>query len=247
MLDGQADAAVHSLKDLPTTTSEGLRLAAVPAREDPRDAFIPAPGRGPRLAELPSAARVGTSSLRRRALLLEQRPDLTVDDLRGNVDTRLSRVASGNFDAAILAIAGLRRLGRSSVVGEILQPPVWLPAPGQGALAIITRDDDPATARLVGVLDDESSRTATTAERSLLRVLEGGCHVPIGALAIVHEDRLMLDSFVATPDGSRCRRGSISGPAWRAAQLGEDLADALIHDGAGEILREARATTSASP
>jgi hydroxymethylbilane synthase len=240
VLDDRADAAVHSLKDLPTVTTDGLHIAAIPQREDPRDAFVPAPGIPGRVADLPAGARIGTSALRRRALLLEQRPDLHVLELRGNVDTRLAKLASSDIDGAILAFAGLRRLGRADVAGEILDATTWLPAPGQGALAIVTRIDDTRTARVVGVLDDAVTRSATSAERTLLRVLEGGCHVPIGALATVHGDRIALAGFVASPDGARRRRGSIAGPALRAAQLGEDLADALLHDGADEILRDAK-------
>jgi hydroxymethylbilane synthase len=245
VLDDRADAAVHSLKDLPTVTMDGLHIAAIPRRDDPRDAFVPAPGVAGRIADLPTGARVGTSSLRRRALLLEQRPDLHVLELRGNVDTRLAKLAARALDGGVLAYAGLRRLGRAEAAGDILDAPDWLPAPGQGALAVVTRVDDARTSRLVSVLEDAATRSATTAERTLLRVLEGGCHVPIGALATVHGQRIALAGFVASPDGMRRCRGSIDGPLLRAAQLGEDLADALLHDGADEILRQARTASAA--
>jgi hydroxymethylbilane synthase len=247
VLDERADAAVHSLKDLPTVTMDGLHIAAIPRREDARDVFVPAPSTPRSIAELPAGARVGTSSLRRRALLLEQRPDLHVLELRGNIDTRLAKIKARELDGGVLAYAGLRRLGRADAAGEILDAPAWLPAPGQGALAVVTRVDDARTTRLVGVLEDAATRSATTAERTLLRVLEGGCHVPIGALANVHAQRIALAGFVASPDGVSHRRGSIDGPLLRAAQLGEDLADALLHDGADEILRQARNATAAAP
>jgi len=248
VLDERADAAVHSLKDLPTVSTHGLHIAAIPRREDPRDAFVPAPGIAGRIADLPAGARIGTSSLRRRALLLEQRPDLLVLELRGNVDTRIAKLTAHELDGGVLAYAGLRRLGRADVAGEVLDALTWLPAPGQGALAVVARADDVRTSRFVSVLDDPATRSATTAERTLLRVLEGGCHVPIGALATVHGERIALAGFVASPDGSSRRRGSITGPLLRAAQLGEDLADALLHDGADEILRQARtASATAQP
>lgn len=244
VLDGRADAAVHSLKDLPTVAPDGIMIAAIPAREDPRDVWIPAPAHGPTLDEMPRGARVGTSSLRRRALLLERRPDLCVENLRGNLDTRLARVAAGEVDAAILALAGLRRLGRQDVVGETLDPPDWLPAAGQGALAISARADDTDTCTVLAALDDAETRAAVTAERTLLRTLEGGCQVPIGALARVRGERIALDAFVASLDGTNRRRGFIEGSVRHAARLGEDLADALLRDGADAILTAARAAVA---
>lgn len=241
VIDGRADAAVHSLKDLPTMPPEGIRIAAIPPREDARDAWIPAPAHGPRLDDLPDGARVGTSSLRRRALLLERRPDLRIENLRGNVDTRLARVAEGAVDGTLLAMAGLRRLGLDEAVGEALAPPAWLPAAGQGALAIAVREDDDDSGRIVGALDDAATRAAVTAERTLLRTLEGGCQVPIGAFASIRDGRLSLDAFVASLDGVDRRRGSIEGPVDQAARLGADLADALLREGADAILRAARA------
>lgn len=241
VIEGRADAAVHSLKDLPTVPAEGTRIAAIPEREDARDAWIPAPAHGRRLDDLPEGARVGTSSLRRRALLLERRPDLRIENLRGNVDTRLARVAEGAVDGTLLAMAGLRRLGLADAVGEALDPPAWLPAAGQGALAISVRADDEESGRIVGALDDADTRAAVTAERTLLRTLEGGCQVPIGAFARIRDGRLSLDAFVASLDGVDRRRGAMEGSVDEAARLGEDLADALLREGADAILRAVRA------
>lgn len=247
LLDGAVHAAVHSLKDVPTRLADGLRLAAVLHREDPRDAFVPAPGAARSLADLPHGAVVGTSSLRRRALLARIRPDLVVEDLRGNLDTRIARLADGRYAAAILAYAGIRRLGREDVAGEILDPPRWLPAPGQGALAVVTRDVDDDASRAMAGLEHVPTRTAVTAERALLRTLEGGCQVPIGALADVSADgsALALHAFAAddTPD-SRGRysfvTGFIEGDGADAAAVGERLARRMLEDGAGTILERVR-------
>jgi hydroxymethylbilane synthase len=241
VLDGRADAAVHSLKDVPTRPHRGLRLAAVPEREDPRDAFIPAPDRPATLAGLPRGARVGTSSLRRRALLLDVRPDLRVDDLRGNLDTRLARVAAGDYDGAILALAGLHRLGRTDVVGEPLEPPRWLPAAGQGALAVVTRDGDAATDARVARLDHAPTRAATTAERTFLNELEGGCQVPIGALGRIEGGALRLDGFVAGIGTTDAVRGHATGTPEAAEDVGRRLARDLLARGADRILHALRA------
>ncbi len=247
VLDGRADLAVHSLKDVPTTPPDGIRVEALPARHDPRDAFVPAPGRGPTLDALPAGARVGTSSLRRRALLLAARPDLEIVNLRGNIDTRLARVERGEIDGTVLALAGLERLDLSAKVGEVLEPPDWLPAAGQGALAVSIREDDEPTGRAVRAIDHAPTRTAVTAERALLRTLMGGCQVPIGALATVSSERVALHGFVASLDGATLCRGRTEGPAERAEQLGEDLADALRRAGGEAILRNARAALESSP
>src|SRR5690606_7699413 len=164
LLDGEIDAAVHSLKDVPTRLPDGLTLGAVPEREDPRDVFLPAPGRPDRLASLAPGARIGTSSLRRRALLLHLRPDLVVSDLRGNLDTRFARLQAGAFDGILLARAGVRRLGRDEAIGEILDPSAWIPAVGQGALGIAARSDDAATLELLEPLHDARAGAAVTAE-----------------------------------------------------------------------------------
>lgn len=241
VLDGRADFAVHSLKDVPTKPPEGLVLAAVPVREDPRDALIVAPGRPRTLETLPPEARVGTSSLRRRALLLDQRPDLEVDDLRGNLDSRLARVHEGRYDAILLAYAGLRRMGWEHEVAQLLEPPRWLPATGQGALGIVCREDDSGMLEMLAALDHGPTRAATTAERTLLRTLEGGCQIPIGALATVDGNELHLNAFVAALSGSTSVRGEIRGPVARAHQLGIDLANDMIERGAARILEEVRA------
>lgn len=252
VLDGRADFAVHSLKDVPTVPSPGLVLAALPERDDPRDALLVAPGRPRSLEALPAGARVGTSSLRRRALLLEQRPDLLVTDLRGNLDTRLARLAEEQYDAIVLAAAGLRRLGWDDEIAHILEPPTWLPAPGQGALAVVCRSDDDDTRVLLAVLEHAPTRAATTAERTLLRTLEGGCQIPIGALARIHDgdgtgqadgrsDRLQLHAFVASIAGTTTVRGDVMGDVADAERLGVQLAEDMIARGASRILDEVRA------
>jgi hydroxymethylbilane synthase len=240
LLEGDVDLAVHSLKDVPTRLTDGLRLAAVLEREDPRDALVPAPGGAQTLAGLPAGSHVGTSSLRRRALLRQHRPDLVVEDLRGNLDTRIARLAEGHLAAALLACAGIRRLGREEVIGEILEPPAWLPAPGQGALAVITRDEDSPLSASLAALDHPATRAAVTAERTLLRTLEGGCQVPIGALASVHGDALELHAFAADDESADLVRGTIRGTTTDAADLGRSLAAELIDAGAAAILDRVR-------
>jgi hydroxymethylbilane synthase len=240
ILDGEVDAAVHSLKDMPTVLVEGLAMGAVLDREDPRDVLIPAPGRPRTLAELPAGSRVGTSSLRRRAQLSHLRPDLVVDDLRGNLDTRFSRLREGRFDAAILAHAGVVRLGHEDMIGEVLDAPAWLPAAGQGALGIAVGAEDERTRELLRPLDDDAARSTTTAERAFLRALEGGCQIPIGALARLEAGRLQLHGLVAAFDGNPLLRGEITGKATEAAELGRKLAANLLERGAGEILRAIR-------
>jgi hydroxymethylbilane synthase len=240
VLDGRADAAVHSFKDVPTRMTEGLVLAVVMEREDPRDAFLPAPGRSATLAELPAGARVGTSSLRRRSILLHARPDLKVDDLRGNLDTRFRKLAEGQYDGIILALAGVRRFGRESEVGQVLDPPEWLPAAGQGALAIVAREGDDVTLRRLAHLNHAPTLAATTAERRFLARLEGGCQIPIGALATIEDGNLRLSGLVASLDGSTIIRGDIEGAPDDAAGLGEELARRLVGKGADRVLREVR-------
>lgn len=243
LLAGEIDIAVHSLKDLPTTPNEGLEVGAVTARVDPRDVVVFRPGAGPDLEALPEGARVGTSSLRRRAQLLAARPDLVVDDLRGNLDTRLARVAEGDYDAAILAAAGIIRLDREDAIGQRLDPRYWLPAVGQGALGIAIRAGDQETRGLVAPLDDPEARSATTAERAFLNELEGGCQVPIGALATVAGERLRLDGMVASLDGTTVLRTATEGAAQDADVLGRQLAAELLDRGAGEVLAAVRAAS----
>ena len=243
LLDKRVDLAVHSLKDVPTKVEPGLRLAAVGKREDASDALVVAPGMPATLQELPSGARIGTSSLRRRAQLLAIRPDVVIQDLRGNLDTRLAAVHGGKYDAVILAFAGMKRLGRASEATQILDLDSWLPAVGQGALGIICRDDDEPTQQALRFLDDADTHASTDAERALLRELEGGCQIPIAALARVSGEQLQIRSLVASIDGERVVRGERSGSRTHAARIGQELAHELLERGAREILDELRAVT----
>lgn len=247
VLDGRADAAVHSFKDVPTRIPDGLALAAVLEREDPRDAFLPAPGRARALDALPPGARIGTSSLRRRALLLASRPDLVIEDLRGNLDTRLKKLDDGAYDGIILALAGLRRFGREDRAGELLDPPHWLPAAGQGALALIAREDDAETLSILQPLDHSPTRAATLSERALLARLEGGCQIPIGALARIQRETLALHGLVASLDGTTVVRGRLSGAVRDAAKIGAALAHQLLEDGADDVLSALRSMSPKTP
>ncbi|MDR0786950.1 MAG: hydroxymethylbilane synthase [Gemmatimonadota bacterium] len=242
LLDGRADIAVHSLKDVPTTLPDGLVLAALTEREDPRDVLIGPAGTVTSLEALPPGARVGTSSLRRRAQLRRIRPDLEVIDLRGNLDTRLNRLDEGAYDAIILAAAGMVRLGWAERISSHLPSDSWLPAVGQGALGIVVREGDTTSFDTVRVLHHPESAAAVTAERSFLGGLEGGCQVPIGALATVKDGELSIDGFVADLEGNAFLRERITGSAENAAVLGETLARRLIRDGANEILDAVRAS-----
>ena len=245
LLDGRCDVAVHSFKDLPTGAAPGLVVAAVPLRQDPRDALCARDGLT--LAALPAGARVGTGSPRRAAQLRAARPDLDVVDLRGNVDTRLGRVAGGSgpgdLDAVVLARAGLARLGRLDAVTEVFEADVMLPAPGQGALAVEVRaedaDGDGPLAAALRTLDDRATRLAVTAERALLARLEAGCAAPVGALAVPVEcGDLLLEAVVAGLDGTRVLRRTLRAPApdvMAASDLGVRMADALLADGAAEL------------
>jgi hydroxymethylbilane synthase len=243
VLDGRVHFAVHSFKDVPTRLPDGLTLAAVMEREDPRDAYLPAPGTPPAFADLPHGARIGTSSLRRRSLLLSARPDLRVDDLRGNLDTRIQKLHAGEYDAIILALAGVRRFGREEAVGDTLNPPHWLPAAGQGALAIVCRNGEEDTLAYLRTLNHADTRAATAAERAMLARLEGGCQIPIGALAAVDGSELTLHGLVASLDGSRIIRGAAAGAADQAVEVGERLARQLVEQGAAAILHEVRGLT----
>ena len=230
LLDGSADLAVHSLKDLPTELPDGLVLAAVPEREDPRDAIA-----GKRLNELPPGARVGTSSLRRSAQLRKLRPDLAIESVRGNVDTRLRKLDEGQYDAIVLAAAGLKRLGWGSRIAELLDADRMCCAAGQGALAIETRASG-AGFEAVQALDHAPTHAAVAAERGLLGSLGGGCQVPIGAYATVEGDRLRMSAIVASPDGSEIVRGEREGAAAEAAAIGRALGAELLARGARRIL-----------
>lgn len=234
VLAGEADFAVHSLKDLPTTPHEGLTLAAVPPREDPRDALCCPAGRT--LGELPRGATVGTGSPRRTAQLRALGLGLDVVPMRGNVDTRLAKATAGDVDAVVLARAGLARLGRLEAVTEVLDPLQVLPAPGQGALAVECRGDDLALVDLLRRVDDPASRVCVTAERALLRELEAGCTAPVGALADLADDELYLRGVVVAIDGSVAIRQSLTGTADDPAGLGARLAALLYDDGARDVL-----------
>ncbi|REE98008.1 hydroxymethylbilane synthase [Thermomonospora umbrina] len=241
ILSGEVDFAVHSLKDLPTGPAEGIVLAAVHRRDDPRDALC-----GPaKLADLPRGARVGTGSPRRVAQLRALRADLDVVPIRGNADTRLRKVTDGELDAVVLAYAGLGRIGRLDAVSEIFDPDQMLPAPGQGALAIECRSDRGDLAELLGTVDDPSTRAAVTAERTVLAVLEAGCSAPVGAFATVEdpadvEPKLHLTACVAALDGARQVRLSASGHPERAEEIGRDLAARLLAQGADQLMGERR-------
>jgi hydroxymethylbilane synthase len=234
LLDGTADLAVHSLKDLPTLPVEGLTLAAVPRRGPTGDALVSR--RHGAVDRLPHGATVGTSSLRRRAQLLHRRPDLRLVDMRGNVETRLRKLEEQGLDALVLAEAGLERLGLGAAVTEILDPAWMLPAVGQGALGLECRMDDRENRALVEQLNDPATRQAVLAERAFLRGLGGGCLVPIGAAAKVDGETLMLRGAVLAPDGSERVADALSGPVGEAESLGQRLADELLARGARRLL-----------
>ncbi len=238
LLDGRADVAVHSMKDLPAGVPDGLVLAAVPPREDPRDALIVRPGlAATTVAALPQRARLGTSSLRRVCQIKAARPDLEVIPLRGNVDTRLAKVAEGQLDAIVLAVAGLRRLGFDGRITSVLEPSESLPAIGQGALAIETRADDEAVRTRVARLEDRATAIATAAERGFLGRLDGSCRTPMAAHARLAGDRLSIEGLVGRTDGSEILRYALDGPASEAERLGVALAERLLARGADAILR----------
>src|SRR5437879_1859524 len=232
LADGRIDLAVHSLKDLPTELAEQFEIAAVPQREDPRDAFCSK--KYSSIEELPNAARVGTSSLRREAQLKAIRPDVAVYPLRGNVDTRLRKLELGDYDAIILAIAGLNRLGRTEVVRQVLPVEIMCPAAGQGALAIETRAQDEGVIAALAFLDHAAARAETDCERALLKKLGGGCQVPIGASAKLQEGVLHLEAVVASPEGRLLIRESRSGND--PVSLGTAVGENLLRRGGSEIL-----------
>lgn len=229
LLANTIDLAVHSLKDMPTALPDGLTLAAIPEREDPRDAWIGRP-----MAEVPAGGRVGTSSLRRSAQLHTLGRGFVIENLRGNVDTRLRKLDEGQYDAIVLAAAGLRRLGWADRIGELIDPEIMCPAVGQGALAIETRDDGGAAQEIARNLNHAATNAAVTAERALLATLEGGCQVPIGAHATVDGSMIHLRAIVASPDGSRMVRDRASGTD--PVALGRELGERLLAAGARDIL-----------
>ena len=251
LLTGEIDVAVHSLKDLPVAPELGLRIAAIPVREDARDALVARDGLT--LGELPAGALIGTGSPRRAAQLAALGLGLRVTDIRGNVDTRISLVRNGSVDAVLLARSGLARLGLLDQVTEILDPLQMLPAPGQGALAVECRQDRPDVVEALAALDDADTRACVTAERALLAALEAGCTAPVGALAEVidseHGTELFLRAFAGTEDAAIDLRRSSVGSLTDPERLGRDLADVLLADGAVEIagLRSERLTGERDP
>jgi len=247
LLAGDVDVAVHSMKDLPSAPVEGITLAAVPPREDPRDALVTADGGG--LASLASGARVGTGSPRRAARLRALRPDLELVELRGNVDSRIARVTDGELDAVVLAVAGLSRLGRTAVIGEILAPDLMLPAPAQGALAVECRSDDTATFALLASVDDRPSRLRALAERAVLAAVGASCASAIGALAQLDGHVMTLDADASGPVGEHVAErmtldlGRADAGSWgagddesRAVELGTQAGSALLAAGADVFL-----------
>jgi hydroxymethylbilane synthase len=238
LLEERIDVAVHSYKDLPTAPADGITIAAVPMREDPRDALVARDGLT--LGELPAGSRIGTGSPRRAAQLRALGLGLEIVPVRGNVDTRLGRVSAGDLDAVVLALAGLRRLGRADEVTEVLDPIQVLPAPAQGALAVECRDGDEQTVGVLAALDHGDSRAAVTAERALLAALEAGCSAPVGALAVVAEDddgpEVFLRGSVTAIDGSDAVRLSATGPTTDARDVGRRLAAELLAEGADTMM-----------
>jgi len=240
LLDEEADVGVHSAKDLPGELTEGLMLAAVPPREDPRDAWV---GAGDSLGDVPEGARVGTASLRRRAQLLAARPDLEVHELHGNVDTRLRKLAEGKVDAAVLAVAGLRRLGREAAIAFPIPTESMTPAAGQGALVLQIRDGDGAALGAVdGVVDGPALRELT-AERVVVSLLGATCNSPLGVHAVIdlESDRMSIDAFVGLPDGSEWIRDRVEGNSTEPTLLGAELAKRLVDTGARDVLDRAEA------
>jgi hydroxymethylbilane synthase len=236
LLDGRVDAGVHSLKDMPAVLPEGLCLAAFPPREDPRDVLLTRAGGG--LDDLPRGARVATSSLRRRALLLARRPDLSVEPIRGNVDTRLRKLDEGLYDAMVMARAGLDRLGLKPEHSHVLSAQELLPAVGQGILGVEVRVVDQPVLEALSSLDDAAARAEALAERAFLRRLGAGCHTPVAGLARLASATVEMDGLVSSLDGRTVIRGRAGGPANRAEAVGESLAEDLLSRGARAILDE---------
>lgn len=243
LLEGRADLAIHSLKDLPTDIPDGLEIGAVTDRADTRDVWVARPD-GPAGPDVvPRGATVGTSSIRRRAQLLALRPDVRVEPVRGNVETRIRKLDEERFDALILAAAGLLRLGLEDRITAFLEPPGWLPAPGQGAIAVQCRSGDPEVDRLLKPIEDPAARAEVDAERMLLHTLQGGCQIPVGARAVVQGDDLALYALIARHDGSEVLTGAARGTAGEASALGARLARDLLARGGEEILESFRGGT----
>ncbi|WP_084780858.1 hydroxymethylbilane synthase [Planobispora rosea] len=234
LIEGEIDFAVHSLKDLPTTPDPRIVIAAIPPRDDPRDALVA----GVKLADLPSGARIGTGSPRRIAQLRMLRPDIECVPIRGNGETRIGKVTSGELHGVVLAAAGLGRLGREAEIAQIFEVEEMLPAPGQGALAVEVRSDRADLVELLGVLDDPVTRVAVAAERAVLNALEAGCAAPVGAFAAVDGQDLNLTAAVVAIDGGNAVRKSTAGTSSAAVDLGRDLAARMIAEGAGTLIGE---------
>jgi hydroxymethylbilane synthase len=237
LLDGRVDVGVHSLKDMPAVLPPGLVIATYPAREDPRDSLL-TPSGG-EIEDLPRGARVGTSSLRRRVLLLGRRPDLAIEPIRGNVETRLAKLESGQYDALVMAQAGLNRLGLAPPHARPLPVEDFLPAVGQGVLAVEVRQADREMLELLGRLDDTQTRMEALAERSFLAALGAGCHTPVAGHCRLRDGTLRMSGLVASLDGVIILRASVSGPVESAETIGRELAEELLARGAGPLLRAA--------
>lgn len=235
LLDGRADLAVHSMKDVPMALPEGLTLAVICEREDPLDAFVS--NTFEKFADLPQGARVGTSSLRRKSQILKQRPDLQIIDLRGNVGTRLGKLDDGQYDAIILASAGLKRLGLENRIRHTIEPNVSLPAVGQGALGLECRADDQDVLALIQPLLHIETDVCVRAERAFNAYLEGGCQVPIAGYATLQDGKIHIEGRVGSPDGQTLLRAEMTDEAHNAQQLGENLARNLLEQGAGDLLK----------
>ncbi len=241
LLTGEIDAAVHSLKDMPTQLPDGLTFGAISEREDVRDAFVPHPSHpGMLFSALPASATVATGSLRRTSQVLAKRPDLHIEGLRGNVHTRLRKLEESRWSGIFLAAAGLKRLGLSAKISEYLSTEIVLPAVGQGALAVEIRSSDKRMIEFLKPVESRETRATTSAERGLLRRLEGGCQVPIGALGTITEGRLMLEACIGSLDGTRMVRGRIEGRPESAEAVGIELAERLLSEGGDSILDEIR-------
>ncbi len=241
LLSGEIDIGVHSCKDLPTEIPVGLAIAAYGRREDPRDAFIAGNSGLRNFADIPQGAKVGTSSLRRRSQLKALRPDLEVVDIRGNVDTRIRKIGELELDGTILAAAGIRRLEREDEASFFFTTEQMIPAVGQGVIAIEARDDEPLVSKLLGCFNDEDAAAAVMAERALMRELEGGCQVPIGAHAVVFDGDLIMNAYLGSLDGTDFIKDRIQGPPAEAAELGLRLAQRMYKAGGDRILAEVRA------
>lgn len=235
LLDGRADLAVHSMKDVPMALPEGLTLAVICEREDPLDAFVS--NQFEKFADLAQGARVGTSSLRRKSQILKQRPDLQIVDLRGNVGTRLGKLDDGQYDAIILASAGLKRLGLENRIRHTIEPNVSLPAVGQGALGLECRADDQEVLALIQPLLHIETDVCVRAERAFNAYLEGGCQVPIAGYATLQDGKIHIEGRVGSPDGQTLLRAEMTDEAHNAQQLGENLARNLLEQGAGDLLK----------